>query len=466
MGPENLRFGGGVAGTVLNPVIAIVLLLAGLLICCLPQKRAVIPFIMTSILIPGDQIIVVAGLHFPILRVLLLFGMIRILVIKGRGNWDVFGGGANKIDKSVILLAITSAIAGVLLFRDWGAVVFQLGELYTSFCTYLVLRCLIRDREDVYRVIRVFAWITVLVGAIMVYEHLMGTNPYAKLGGARAAWFAANLVREGKYRATGPFGTPILAGTFGAVLVPLFIGAWLADKKQRGIAILGMAGATVMAVACNSSTPAGGYLAGVVGLCLWPIRGAMRLVRWGVVITLVSLHMVMKAPVWNLIARIDITGGSSGDHRYQLINQCILHFWDWWLVGTQSSGTWGWDMWDTCNQYVTTAVNSGLLGLVIFISIIVYGFKYLGKARRASTDKKQAFFIWALGSALLAHAVSFVGIGYWDQTIIAWYALLVMISAVAVLQKLPAAQRQFPPEMSSATVSEFAPADQLASPWH
>ncbi len=464
--PENLRYGGGVEATILNPVVAVVLLLAGLLIFFLPQKKAIIPFLVFSVVIPLDQVIVIAGLHFPVLRILLLFAMVRILLIRGQGSREFFAGGMNRIDMAVIALSIVTAVAGVLLFQDDGAVIFQLGQLYSVFCTYVVFRCLVRDRDDVYRVIRVFAWIAFALALEMAYERIGGTNLYAKLGGARAGYYATLWVRDGKIRATGPFGVSILAGTFGAVLVPLFLGLWLTERKQRAVALLGAISATVMTVACNSSTPVAGYLAGLVGLALWPFRRATRLIRWAIVIVLVSLHMVMKAPVWSLIARIDITGGSSGDHRYQLINQTILHFWDWWLIGTASNASWGWDMWDTANQYVSSAVSSGLPGLILFIAVIVYGFKYVGRARRNAPDKKEALFFWALGSALLAHTVSFVGISYWDQTILAWYALLAMISAVAVPSKAPAAAPRFAPDLEFAPESHIvARAGRLSSPW-
>ena len=86
MEPENLRFGGGVAGTVFNPAVALIVVIAGVLICCLPRKKAIIPFLVVSLLLPGDQILVVAGLHFPLLRILIFFGMIRIFIIKGPGS--------------------------------------------------------------------------------------------------------------------------------------------------------------------------------------------------------------------------------------------------------------------------------------------------------------------------------------------------------------------------------------------
>src|SRR5258708_26374392 len=118
-----------------------------------------------------------------------------------------------------------------------------------------------------------------------------------------------------------------------------------------------------------------------------------RAIRWGIVITLVALQMVMKSPVYGLITRIDISGSSY--HGFGLIDQSARHFWDWWLLGTKSNVDWGWDMWDTSNQYVLSAISGGLLGLILFIAIIVFGFKSLGRAREAAAEKKQKLFLWA-----------------------------------------------------------------------
>lgn len=465
MVPQNLRFGGGVADTVFNPAVALIVLVAGVLILFLPRKKVIIPFLLTSFLLPGDQILVVGGLHFTLLRILLLFGMIRIFILKGPGTWNVFSGGLNAVDKSLILLTVVTAAAGTLLFQNAQAFVFELGNLYNAFCAYFLLRCLVRDREDVTRLIRVFALIVVVLGGVMVFEHLTrGWNPYALLGGAKARYFAADLSRDGHVRSTATFGTPILAGTFGAVLLPVFIGLWISDRRQRGTALLGILGATAMTAASHSSTPAFAYVLGIMGLCLWPIRGMMRILRWGIVAVLVSLQMVMKAPVYHLITRVRISGDSY--HRYALIHESVLHFWDWWLIGTKSTVSWGWDMWDTANQYVATSINGGLLSLILLMVMIVYGFKYLGRARKAAPDKRNALFFWALGSALFAYCMAFFGISLWDQSVVEWYALLAIIVTVAAPQKLAAVQPQLLFEVKPATESpRFAPANRLASPW-
>lgn len=431
--PENLRFGGGVSGTILNPAVAAVLILVGVLICVLPQKKVIVPFLLAFILIPIDQILVVAGLHLPSFRIVILFGMIRVFVIKGRGQWNVFSRGLNGIDKALILLSIVSAVDGVLLFQNGQALTYQLGEIYTALGTYFILRCLVRDHEDVVRAIRVLAFVVIVVGGVMVFEQRTnGWNPYALLGGARAGAFAVDMGRDGRVRAMGSFSQPILAGTFAASALPLFFGLWLTEKRRRLSAAIGIVGASVMVIACNSSTPWFGLLAGLVGLLLWPIRRMTGIIRWGIASVLVLLQIVMKAPVYHLITRFDISGSSY--HRYLLIDQSVRHFWDWWLIGTANNANWGWDMFDTADQYVQTAINGGLLGLILFIALFVYGFKYLSRARRAATDKQQAFFFWSLTSALLAYSVAFFGISLWDQSVVLWYALLAFVGAVAAPQ--------------------------------
>jgi hypothetical protein len=431
---QNLQFGGGVSQTIVNPVALLVVLIAGVMICVLPRRKVIAPFLIAGILIPTDQVLLLGPLHFPMLRVLIIFAVIRMLRARISSGFEIFSGGMNGIDKALILLSLFTMADGILLWRQSGEVIYQLGNIYSAFGAYFFLRFLIRDAGDLKQVLKVFACIAGVAAAVMICEQVTGRNPlYAALGGARASAFESVMSREDHLRATGCFGHPILAGTFGGILLPMFVGLWGKEKKDRKYAALGVVSGTVMAFAAASSTALAGFLGGIVALCFWPLRRGMRVIRWMIAIVLVSLHLVMKAPVWHLISRIDLTGGSSGYHRYQLVNQCILHFWDWVLIGTKDFGDWGWDMWDLSNQYVATADSTGLIPLLLFLAIIVLGFKYVGRARRASTgDPKEEFFVWGLGASMFANVIAFFGIAYFDQTVIAWYALLAMIGAMAV----------------------------------
>jgi hypothetical protein len=97
-------------------------------------------------------------------------------------------------------------------------------------------------------------------------------------------------------------------------------------------------------------------------------------------------------------------------------------------------------MWDLSDQYVAVADTSGLIPLVALISMLVMGFKYLGRMRKyleGQADRKQELFIWALSASLLANLVAFFGISYFDQTVVAWYSLLTMITVTTLPVRQP-----------------------------
>ncbi len=461
MVPNNLSFGGGPSATAIGIPVLLLTVVACLLICWLPRHKTFIPLFAAAILIPTDQVVMVGPLHVPTLRILILFGMVRILWTNLNSKSRIFAGGINWVDRAVIIFAVFTAIDGVLLWRESGEVIFQLGNLYTTLGVYILLRALIQNQDDVVRTLRALACVAAVVAAIMICEQLTGRNPYySMLGGARALDYSTVLERGDHLRARGCFAHPILAGTFGGIMLPLFVGLWLRERKERRYAALGIAATVVIPFAASSSTALFGFLGGVLGLSLWPLRRHMRAIRWAIASVLISLHLVKKAPVWHLISRVDLGGGSSSYHRYQLINQCILHFSEWWLIGTKSYADWGWDMWDLSNQYVGTADTAGIVPLISFLAIIVFGFKYLGRARKAATaDKKQEMFVWSFGASLFANVVAFFGIGYFDQTIVAWYALLAMIAAIAVSSH-KAQRRRAMPESTCDMVTSTFEADQ------
>lgn len=163
---------------------------------------------------------------------------------------------------------------------------------------------------------------------------------------------------------------------------------------------------------------------------MWPLRKEMRLVRWVIGCTLLLTHLVMKAPVWMLIARVNVMGSSSGYHRAMLVDQLIEHFRDWWLVGVATSANWGWDMWDQANQFVVEGLNGGLVAFVCFIALVCRCFGRLGSARRAVQPRTdEELFYWLLGVTLFAYCAGFFGISLSDQLRLSWLLLIAIISA-------------------------------------
>jgi hypothetical protein len=424
--PLNFTFGGGASSTLLHPLMLAAMIIALAMIFFAPRKYLSFPFLMVVFLGAIGQQIYVGGLHFYVLRILVMAGVVRLVVAKFSSKNGLFAGGFDWIDRIFVIWVCFRCLAGILLNdAAAGAINYQVSFLIDALGGYLFLRYLIRDEEDILRVIKIFAALTFIFALTMTNEKFHNQNIFGYLG----AVSVVPAVREGAVRAQAAFAHPILAGAFGVALMPLFWWLW-SSGKARTMGILGFCGSLGMMLTSASSTPLLAFLAALAGWAAWPIRNKMRMIRWGFVIALIALHLVMKAPVWFLIARADLIAGSSGYHRALLIDLCVRHFSDWWLIGTNAAGTWDWDMWDTSNQFVQEAESGGLVTFICFVMIVARSFNKLGKARKiVQNDPQQEHFMWFLAVALFTNCVLFFGISYFDHTKIMWFALLAIVAA-------------------------------------
>ncbi|HVO58029.1 MAG TPA: hypothetical protein VMT51_10075 [Dongiaceae bacterium] len=425
-GDEQLQKFGAGGTTNVTPLSVIFLVVSCALILALPRRAALGVFLFTALVMPFSTAVVVGTIHFQLIRFLIMPGLIRAFMESSKER--PFFGKFHPIDKAFFALQIISAIAFVALNPEQGAVINQIGAQYTALGVYMVLRFFIRDTEDATTAIKTMVIVCCVAAAGMVVEHLTGGHNFFYLLGSISP---EDGFREGRLRAQAFFAISIIGGCYAAAMFPLGFWFWGKGLAYRFWTILCLISSAFVVLASASSTPLLAFVAGIGAFAFWPLRAQMRWVRRGIVFTLVSLHMVMKAPVWQLIARIDIVGGNSADHRYQLINQCIMHFWEWWLIGTNDNYKWGWDMWDTANYYVGTAEAAGLFGFIALVAIISRSYRSIGLARAAfESDKRRQFIFWCVGCSLFSHCISFIGISYFDQTFVAWYALLAIIMAL------------------------------------
>lgn len=433
MEPEHLRFGGGATETTMTPLVAVCLLIAIVLILIRPREKVITVFLLCCLSIPIGQVVVLAGQHFSVLRILILAGLAKMATDRGSSSGGKFAGGFNPIDHVVVLWTVSACVILSIQWMNMPMLMHQLGDLLDGLGGYLVFRFLIPDGEAIRRTIKVMAAICVIQGACMINEQISHVNVFGYLGGM-GTWVT---IRDGQVRSQGAIGC-IQAGAFSGVLIPLFLWLWTRGKSRMA-ACAGLAGATAMVITSHSSTSLLAFGGSLVGLAFWPLRKQMRLVRWGIVGALVSLHMVMKAPVWALIARIDLTGSSSGTHRYMLMDNCIRHFSDWWLLGYKYYDAWGYEMWDLCNQFVVCALTGGLVTLVCYIAIFSRSFGALGKARKkVDGDRGREWLLWCLGSGLFATVVAHFGINYMSQLMMGFFPLLCCISVATFEAMRPA----------------------------
>src|ERR1017187_9812936 len=233
MGPHpNVTFGAGAAGTTMTPVGVAGLLIAVLFVLLLPRKRVMVPFLLFVFLTPLGQQFNVGGLHVFADRIVILCGCLRFLPRSSSAR-TAFVGGFTSIDKAFMACCLCQAVAFSLLYHVGGAVVNQIGFLWDALGGYFLVRCLIRDVNDIRRIAKVFVLIAVILAGCMLYEHYKLTNIFAVLMGGKIV----PDIRAGKVRCRGPFAQEIIASVFGGTLIPFFLWLWTASKARIAVVL-------------------------------------------------------------------------------------------------------------------------------------------------------------------------------------------------------------------------------------
>ncbi len=405
--------------------IAFILVNAAVLFL-LPRRWAPLPLLVGACYMTLGQGVQIGPFSFTVIRMLIAVGLVR-LIIRGERR----AGGMNSMDWLMLVWAGWALVSSVFHKDPSEALVFRLGLAYNTCGIYFLLRIFCQSLDDVVRLCRVMVILLIPLAVEMLYEKLTVHNLFSALGGIAES----PAIREGRIRAQGPFAHSILAGTIGAVSLPLIIGIW---HQHRKTAIAGIVACLVMVVASASSGPIMSAIAAIGALWMWRYRYQMRLVRWLAVFGYLTLDLVMKAPAYFLIARIDLTGGSTGWHRARLIESAFQHLHEWWLAGTDytrhwmpTGVSWSQDYTDITNHYLHMGVIGGLPLMLLFIAILVKGFSFVGQTLRNTVDlpPQSRFMVWALGASLFAHAATFISVSYFDQSFVFLYLTLAVIGS-------------------------------------
>jgi hypothetical protein len=303
---------------------------------------------------------------------------------------------------------------------------------------FFSFRGLLRDADELRWFLKAFlvllAPYVVLLGIELITHH----NLFAVLG----AEAAAGWQRGGRTRCTGSFRHPDLLGTLGSSFFPLYIALFF-DREQRKAALFGIILCLGIVVASNSGGPLCSIGVGTLGWLLWQMRNKMRMVRWAMLGMLGFMAMIMKAPVWYLLARVSALAGGSGWHRAYLIDMAVQHLREWWFAGMPMTDTFGWFPYnleatggaDITNEFLSFGIKAGLVAVIIFVILQIRCYKSLGNALAAVRGESGApsdneYLLWGLGVVLTVHMVNWFGVTYFDQMYVVWILQLAAISCI------------------------------------
>lgn len=367
-------------------------------------------------------------ISLPIYRMLLFVGLARV-VAKG----ERFAGSLNTIDKLIIVWGIWIVFASLFHTGTGGSgPIYASGFVFNFAVVYFLIRIWCTDLKHIEGVVVATAFMLAPIAIEMIMEKITKINYFSMFGGVPHE----TAFREGKYRAQGPFMHPILAGTVGAVCLPLFIGIL---KRNRVAGIVGIVSGLGMTFASASSGPIMSALSGGFAIAMWRHRDLTKLARRAAFVFYFAFQIIAGEPGYYIMKRIDLSGGSTGYFRARLIESAHEHIDEWWLFGTDFTRHWmatgvssSPDHTDITNYYLGLGVTAGLAGMLFFIVILIVAFRWVGIACRKCFEDSPAdsFLIWCLGAGMFSHAATGISVSYFDQSLVFLWMNVAVISSM------------------------------------
>lgn len=409
----------------LNTPALVLLLGSAVLLLLLPRRFAIIPLIVATCYVTRAQNIELVTVGLTVLRLLLLVGLMRVVVRR-----ELPSGGLISLDILVIAWGSWMIVSSLVHAHPTTQLVSNLGRIGDAWGVYFLTRIFCSGLKDVSSTAFAVVIILTPIAGAMLVEKQLSQNVFAAFGGVPDV----PHIREGKVRAQGPFAHAILAGTVGAVSLPFVLGLW---KRHTRLAVVGILASLVIVYASTSSGPILSTAAGIFATVLYFWRQHIARLRWLALAAYIVLDLVMKDPAYFLVARIDLTGGSTGWHRARLIQSSIEHLGEWWLAGTDytrhwmaSGVSWSPDHADITNHYIYLGVIGGLPLVILFVSTLIKGFQYLGHIiEHRHLHGQDTFFAWALGATLFTHTMTCLSVAYFDQSAMFLYLTLGLIGS-------------------------------------
>lgn len=378
-----------------------------------PRKYLLLPYVIGACFVPADQALMVGDLHFQVLRILVLAGMLR-LALRG----EIVSIRWNRFDRLILAWFVVSSLIYVAQWLTLEALIYRCGRFVEWICLYWVFRQTVQSWKDLRFVYVALAVCAVVMLPFVVIERTTGMNPFVILGRVVTA------VREEQFRCQATFPHSIMMGLYWATLVPLFVGFAWQKRQYRWLLWAGVAASTGMIMMTASSTPILTWAAVLALMFAFRWRRYTGTAAWVCLIATVLLQFVMKSPVWSLVARVGVISGSTGWHRYYLIDQAIRHFPQWMLLGTRETASWGEGLEDVTNQFILEGVDGGFVSLVLFCVVLYVGARAALRLSLRVQDKSEAYLAWGIFVTIIGHCLSFIGVAYFGQIAMIWYLLL------------------------------------------
>ena len=391
-----------------------------------PRKYAAWALIFIACFISPAQRFAFLTLDFDFLRAIVIMLIFRAMILGEFTNTRF-----RLIDFCVVAMAVVIVLCTTM--RDGASQsIGAMGSAVDTIGVYMVGRTLIRDFDDLKSLMLGGAIASVPVMIFFTVEQMTQWNFFSLLGGVPETTF----IRDGNLRAQGAFTHPIIAGMFWSTFAAMFIGVIMSRRRNLTSVICGWFGTIcsfVIVLMTNSSTPLAGFMVTIGAWCCFPFRMHLKLIRWVVLSGIAFIHLVHPTGFHAFVfTNFSFVSGSTGRHRYVLIDGAIDNFADWALIGSRTKYNRTFN--DITCDYVMTAVNGGLLALILELVIIGLAFGAVGRAIKAARNPEEVYLAYGVGCAVLTVTVMAIAVAVFGQAIVPFYLTFGIAASLGTLE--------------------------------
>ena len=316
-------------------------------------------------------------------------------------------------------------------------------DFVTRFLPYFMTRLIVVERKYRDDLLRVLVITGAVVGCFVLFEFRFWFNVFDDI--IRRVWphsvpWENDMRRYGFKRAAGPFGHPICAGYFFAMVLPLAVHLWKEKLVSNRTGMITAALCLGGCVGALSRAPLASV--GLSLVILWYAHSKFRSLVVMIMVPAGVAALAVMLPAFLDYINVDRAGAVTVDqrnavYRRELLDQYLVlvdrrPFLGWgrftvpWVEGSKSID----------NEYLFVALTSGKLALYLYLATIAGAFlALLAVFRRgsvaASVSRSSRLLAWALSASLLAAVLTQTTVFAGTQTVPIFYMFIGLAAGLA-----------------------------------
>lgn len=403
-------------------------LLAGALACFGPPGRGLAILAGIAIVWPEYLRFDLGPTMLSAPRIVCIMLLLRMLF--GSGHMRTFKW--RRIDTLVVCLYIWIVTASAI--SSSPRLNTMIGSAMDTTLVYLVARIAMSNARNAKAFIHTIVWFIIPIAFLAIIEARTGRSPYMQFQQHFAwAWGADGFsggrdMRLGMHRAMSSTIQPIYFGVTMAIMTGWLIALRKFHKSMPTVVVacvLGMLGT----LASLSSGPWTCLLLVIVLNVFYWTPYLIRPAILGFIAILISAELFSNRHFYHLIDYLALNSGTAW-YRSRLLEVAFIMLPEYWALGygPRTVAHWGKlvdgrGMIDVVNNYVIIAINAGILGPILYISVKIGAIRMMARKAGTKIDISKAT-LYGFIALVLAVALTELSVGLYSIAQIANYMTL------------------------------------------